>query len=220
MARKKPKLCWGDLADICCHQLKRLGAFVPDCCDQLEMDGEGLKEPATLITDSEGKSFTLIYAWHDRNDNVTTVRCRVKLAQIKRPFGLETVIECPDCFRKCQRLALRPFGLQCAKCGPIVSACSRAGKVARLVWRANLTSYKLGMNSWAGLPQHKPKHMSMKRYVALLDQRAAIVNKIGAQLARRRRYYGPMPLHAADYHAAVTPLPANYWSADFRADRD
>jgi hypothetical protein len=196
-------LCWDDLADICSHQLNRLGAFVPDCCDQLEMDGEGLKEPATIIADSEGKSFTIIYAFHDdRQKDVITVRCRVKLARIRRPYGWETVFECPDCGRKCMRLALRRFGLQCAQCGPIVLGSNREGRVARLVRRANLISYALGMNSWVERPVDKPPRMRMKRYVRLLEQRARVLSKIGAELATRQRHYGCLPMVRSDYHSA------------------
>jgi DNA-directed RNA polymerase subunit RPC12/RpoP len=202
MARKKRKLSWDDVADICAHQLRRMGAFVPDYCDQLELEGAGIKEPATVMTDSEGKSLTLVYGWHDQGDT-TTVRRRVVLDTIRRPFGLETVFRCPDCGRKCHRLALLRSGLRCAECGPIVLGSTREGKVARLVRRANLISYKLGLNSWTERPVAKPAHMRMQRYVSLLGQRERVLAKIQAQLSRRRRRYGMIPVHLADLHSAI-----------------
>jgi hypothetical protein len=221
-ARRRGKLDWGSVADLCVRALNRIGAFQPDAIESItfENGGEGIKEeePGTIIANSEGTGFQIVYLWHDRDDNVATVRCRVQLDRIRRPYGWETVFRCPDCGRKCQRLALRSFGLVCASCGPVVSWCSRKGKVARLVWRANLLSYQLGCNSWSALPLEKPKHMAAKRYVALLEQRAKVVRKIGAELAKRRRFYGEMPMIATDYCGATRPLPENFWNRDWRGD--
>jgi hypothetical protein len=49
----------------------------------------------------------------------------------------------------------------------------------------------------------KPKYMTAHRYVELFDQRARILNKIRAELVKRRRGYGGIPIHITDYHSAV-----------------
>jgi hypothetical protein len=50
----------------------------------------------------------------------------------------------------------------------------------------------------------KPKYMTARRYVELLDQRARILDKIRAELSKRRRRYGMIPMHMTDYHSAVS----------------
>jgi hypothetical protein len=181
-------------------------AFRPNVCETIEIEGEGIKESPTFLMDDAGRSFTLIWAWYDRDDNVTTVRCRVDLTVIRRSYGLETVFRCPDCGRKCTRLALRRFGLVCARCGPIVWGANREGKVARLVRRANSITRQLGLQSWAQAPLEKPPHMRMRQYVSLLDQRLKVLAKIRAQLVTRRRRYGMVPMHIADFHSATSTL--------------
>jgi hypothetical protein len=216
MARKKRKVSWDDVGVIDSRFLPTWGAFEPGRCDQIELEGEGLKEPATYICDNDGRGFTLIYAWHDWQGDVNTVRCHVELTMIMRGLGREAVFRCPDCGRKCQVLAVRRFGLQCAKCGPIVWGSTREGKVARLVRRANIVCQKLGLASWAEQPMRKPKYMTARRYVSLLDQRATVLSRIRAELGKRRRFYGALPMHRTDYHSAVGTLPANFWSHDYR----
>ena len=218
MARKKYKLCWDDVADLDSRMLRRWDGFRPNVCETIEIEGEGIKEAPTFIMGDAGRTFVLIWSWHDRDDNVSTVRCRVELAKIHRPYGLETVFRCPDCGRKCTRLALRSFGLVCARCGPIVWGVNREGKVARLVRRANTIAGQLGLQSWAQVPMEKPRHIRMRRYVSLLNQRQRVLAKIGQQLMTRRRRYGMLPMHMADFHSATqAPLPANFWSPDYRA---
>jgi hypothetical protein len=60
--------------------------------------------------------------------------------------------------------------------------------------------------------------MSAKRYVALLEQRAKVVRKIGTELAKRRRFYGEMPMIATDYHGATRPNPEAFWQVNWRGD--
>jgi len=226
MARKKLKACWDDVADICSRTLKGWRAFEPGRCETIELEGEGIEEGAgaTYICDNDGRGFTLIYAWHEPENRwhdaeVHTVCCHVELAIIIRGLGPETVFRCPDCGRKCTRLALRRWGLRCAKCGDVVWCSEREGRVGRLVRRANIICQKLGLQSWVEQPMTKPKYMTARRYVSLLDQRQRVLAKIAGEMARRRRLYGAMPMHMADLHTAIRPrqepVPANLWSEDY-----
>jgi hypothetical protein len=195
MARKKAKLCWDDVADLDSRMLGSWGAFQQDLCETVEVQGEGLKELATFIMDSTGRIFTLVYVWHDEDDNQTTVRQRVLLDEVKRGYGREIVFRCPRCERRCTRLALRPYGMGCADCLPIVWGSSREGKCARLARRANTIAQKLGLQSWAQVPTSKPVGMHMRTYVSLLDQRQRVLDKIAHHLVVRRRLRGDNMLH-------------------------
>jgi hypothetical protein len=205
MARKKAKLCWDDVADVCSRALTQWDAFRPNVCETIEIEGEGIEEWPTFIMDDAGRSFTLIWTWHGKDEDLTTVRCRVELTTIRRPYGLETVFRCPDCWRKCTRLALRSFGLQCAKCGPIVWGSHREGKVGRLVRRANLVTSKLGLQTWAQQPMAKPRHMRMRTYLSLLDQRQRVLGTIARHLVVRRRLRGDNTLHMGNLLHATAP---------------
>jgi hypothetical protein len=64
----------------------------------------------------------------------------------------------------------------------------------------------------------KPAHMRPKRYVALLEQRAKVVRKIGIELAKRRRRYSDIPVVATEYQAATRPNPEAFAGVDWRGD--
>jgi hypothetical protein len=152
--------------------------------------------------DDAGKSFTLVYVWHNGSDDVTTCRVRVLLDEIPRGLGNEIVFQCPSCDRRCTRLAFRCYGLVCTKCGPVTWGSNRESKVARMVRRANTIADKLGLQSWSQKPTKKPRHMRLARYVSLLEQRERVVAKIARQLHSRRRITGNNLLHMGDLYSA------------------
>jgi hypothetical protein len=204
MARKKRKLCWDDVADLDSRTLQGWQAFRPGTCESIDIEGEGIDESPTFIMDDAGKSFTLVYVWHDGSDDVTTCRVRVLLDEIPRGLGKEIVFQCPSCDRRCTRLAFRSYGLVCAKCGPVTWGSNREGKVARMVRRANTIADKLGLQSWSQRPMRKPGHMRLARYVSLLDQRQRVVAQIAKQLHSRRRITGNNLMHMGDLYSATS----------------
>jgi hypothetical protein len=204
VARKKWKLCWDDVADLDSRMMASWQAFRPGCCETIDIEGEGIKEMPTFMMDDAGKSFTIVYAWHDASDDVTTCRLRVLLDEIPRGLGREIVFRCPSCDRRCTRLAFRSYGLVCARCGPVTWGSNREGKVARMVRRANTIAGKLGLQSWAQKPTKKPPHMRLARYVSLLDQRQRALAKIATQLRSRRRITGNNLMHMCDLHSATS----------------
>ena len=169
------------------------------------MAGEGIEEGelATFIMDSDGRAFTLIYVWHGDDEDAVTVKKRVRLAEIPRGFGHEIVFRCPVCERRCKRLALRRYGLGCAKCLDIVWGSNREGKCARLARRATYIAHDLGLQSWAEQPVKKPKHMRLRRYLHLLDQRQRVLGKIARHLATRRRLAGDNTMHLGNLLQAI-----------------
>src|SRR5262245_22962368 len=54
MARKQPKLCWDDVADLDSRMLSSWNAFQADLCETVEVEGDGLKDLATFFMDSTG----------------------------------------------------------------------------------------------------------------------------------------------------------------------
>jgi hypothetical protein len=163
------------------------GGFRPDTCETIEMAGDGV-DSATLMIDSACKVLTLIYHWDKAEDGreAATVRQRVLLDEIKRGYGHQIVFRCPRCELRCIRLALRPHGMVCAQCGPVVWGANREGKCGRLARRANRIADKLGMKSWAERPMEKPAGMRMRTYVSLLDQRQRVLAKIARHLVVTR----------------------------------
>jgi hypothetical protein len=204
MARKKWKLCWDDVADLDSRMMASWQASRPGCCETIDTECEGIKEMPTFIMHDAGQSFTLVYAWHDGANDVTTCRLSVLLDEIPRGLGREIVFRCPSCDRRCTRLALRSYGIVCAKCGPVTWGSNREGRVARLVRRANTIADKLGLQSWAQKPTKKPRHMRPTRYVSLLGQRERVVGKIAWQLYSRRRITGNNLMHACDLYSAAS----------------
>ena len=205
MARKKRKLCWDDVPEICSRTLQGWHAFRPDVCETIDdIEGEGLEGPVTFMMANDGRSFHVVYAWRHDADDVKTCRFRVLLDEIPRGLGKEIVFQCPSCDRRCTQLAFRPYGLVCAKCGPVTWGSNREGKVARMVRRANTIADKLRLQSWAQKPAKKPPHMRLARYVSLLDQRQRVLAKIAAQLHSRRRITGNNLMHMGDLYSATS----------------
>src|SRR5262245_58839115 len=143
MARKRRKLCWDDVPAIYSRTLQEWHAFRPDVCETIDdIEGEGLEGPVTFMMANDGRSFHVVYVWRDDTDDVKTCRIRVLLDEIPRGLGKEVVFQCPSCNRRCTQLAFRPYGLVCAKCGPVTWGSNREGKVARMVRRANTIADK------------------------------------------------------------------------------
>ena len=74
---------------------------------------------------------------------------------------------------------VRPHRLGLQQCGH--------GRQAGVAGKSHVL--QVGVQQLGGLPLKKPKHMSTRRYVSLLDQRACILSKIRAELVKRRRFY-------------------------------
>ena len=99
------------MADLDSRTLQGWQAFRSGTYESIDMEGEGIDDSPTFMMDAAGKSFTLVYVWHDGSDDVTTCRLRVLLDEIPRGLGREIVFRCPSCDRRCSRLAFRSCGL-------------------------------------------------------------------------------------------------------------
>lgn len=202
MARKKSVLCWDDVPDLWSPALKKLGLFVPDACQVIEVEGEGVQW-ATIMADSEGRSLTLAYEHETPQLPPLTVRAGVALDEIKRGLGNEIVFRCPSCDRRCNRLALLRRGVVCCVCGPVVAGSRRESRCARLARKATHIAEALELESWVEQPTRKPRGMRLRQYLSLLERRQRVICQIGEHLASRKQLRGANRNYVADLRAAL-----------------